>query len=486
MSLHDSIQSTQADPSPATERKLGFALLVIATAQLMLVLDDTIVNVALPSMQRSLHIPPSHLNWVASFYALTFGGLLLAGGRAGDLYGRLRLFRVGIVVFALASMAGGLAPDATTLLIARLVQGCGAALAAPGALSLLTTTFPAGPARTKAIGIYGAMAGVGSVLGLLLGGALTTYVSWRWVLFINVPIAVLVLIGSRVLVPGDSERGSLDLIGAVTATVGIGSVVFGLTSGNTNGWNAPVTLSCFAAGAVLLAAFVMLERTRRAPLVPLGIVRNRSRAGAYTVMLMLGAGMLAMFYLLTLYMQIVRGYSPIHTGLCYLPFVVGLGIAVGGIGPKLFDKLPARAVIAAGLLIYAGGLAWCVATLSPTSDYFVAILPTLVVGGFGVGLVFLGATAVAVHGVAPKESGSAASLQNAGVQVGASIGLSALAATAAIVTKNHIAGHTAASALTDGYVAGLLVGVAIFTLGALMALLTINIRVSAEEVAGHS
>jgi EmrB/QacA subfamily drug resistance transporter len=484
MALHDSIPLTQAGPSPDTEGKLGFALLVIATAQLMLVLDDTIVNVALPSMQRSLNIPTSHLNWVASFYALTFGGLLLAGGRAGDLYGRLRVFRVGIVVFAVASMAGGLAPNATTLLAARLAQGCGAALAAPGALSLLTTTFPAGPTRTKAIGVYGAMAGVGSVLGLLLGGVLTTYVSWRWVLFINVPIAVLVLVGSRTLVPGDSERGSLDLIGAVTATLGIGSIVFGLTSGNTNGWNAPVTLACFAAGVVLLAAFVVLERTRRAPLVPLGIVRNRSRAAAYMVMLMLGAGMLAMFYLLTLYMQIVRRYSPIHTGFAYLPFVVGLGIAVGGIGPKLYDKLPARAVIGAGLLIYGAGLAWCVATLAPTSDYFVAILPTLAVGGFGAGLVFLGATAVAVHGVAPRQSGSAASLQNAGVQVGASIGLSALAATASIVTKNHLAAHTPATALTDGYVAGLLVGAAIFALGALVALLTINIRVSTEEVAG--
>ncbi len=485
MSLHDSIQSVQAGPTSAVQRKFGFALIVIATAQLMLVLDDTIVNVALPSMQRSLHIPTSHLNWVASFYALTFGGLLLAGGRAGDLYGRLRMFRVGIVVFALASMAGGLAPNETTLLIARLGQGCGAAIAAPGALSLLTTTFPAGPARTKAIGVYGAMAGVGSVLGLLLGGALTTYVSWRWVLFINVPIAVLVLIGSRVLVPGDSERGSLDLTGAVTATLGIGSVVFGLTSGNTNGWNAPITLACFAAGAVLLAAFVILERTRRAPLVPLGIVRNRSRAGAYTVMLMLGAGMLAMFYLLTLYIQIVRHYSPMHTGLAYLPFVAGLGIAVGGIGPKLFDKLPARAVIAAGLIIYAGALAWCVCALSPTSGYFVAILPTLVAGGFGGGLVFLGATAVAVHGVAPQESGSAASLQNAGVQVGASIGLSALAATASIVTRNHLASHMTATALTDGYAAGLLAGAAIFALGALVALFAINIRVSAEEVAGH-
>jgi EmrB/QacA subfamily drug resistance transporter len=460
-------------------------VLVIATAQLMLVLDDTIVNVALPSMQRSLHIPTSHLNWVASFYALTFGGLLLAGGRLGDLYGRLRMFRVGIVVFALASMAGGFAPNETALLIARLVQGCGAAIAAPGALSLLTTTFPPGPARTKAIGVYGSMAGVGSVVGLLLGGALTTYVNWRWVLFINVPIAVLVLIGSRMLIPGDSEQGSLDLIGAVTATLGIGSIVFGLTSGNTNGWDAPVTLGCFGAGVVLLATFVVLERTRRAPLVPLEIVRNRSRAGAYAVMLMLGAGMLAMFYLLTLYMQLVRGYSPMHTGLAYLPFVVGIGVSAGGVGPKLLDRLPARAVIAAGLILYAGALTWCACTLSPTSDYFVTTLPTLLVGSFGTGLIFVASTAVGVHGVAPQKSGSAAGLLNAGTQVGASVGLSALAAIAAIVTRSHLQGHTAATAMTDGYIGGLLAGAAIFVIGAVVALLTINIRVSAEELPGH-
>lgn len=485
MSIHDSIQSPQAGLSSAVPRKLGFALLVIAAAQLMLVLDDTIVNVALPSMQRSLHIPTSHLNWIASFYALTFGGLLLAGGRLGDLYGRLRMFRVGTVFFALASMAGGFAPNETALLIARLVQGCGAAIAAPGALSLLTTTFPPGPARTKAIGVYGSMAGVGSVVGLLLGGALTTYVNWRWVLFINVPIAVLVLIGSRMLIPGDSEQGSLDLIGAVTATLGIGSIVFGLTSGNTNGWDAPATLACFGAGAVLLATFVTLECTRRSPLVPPEIVRNRSRAGAYTVMLMLGAGMLAMFYLLTLYMQLVRGYSPMHTGLAYLPFVVGIGASAGGVGPKLLDKLPASAVIGAGLILYAGALTWCACTLSPTSDYVVAILPTLLVGSFGTGLVFVASTAVGVHGVAPQQSGSAAGLLNAGTQVGASVGLSALAAIAAIVTRSHLRGHRAATALSDGYIAGLLAGAAIFVIGAVVALLTINVRVSAEELPGH-
>src|SRR6266571_356651 len=332
MSLNEETRiAPEAVVSPAKDRRLGLALLVIATAQLMLVLDDTIVNIALPSMQRSLHLATSHLNWVISFYALAFGGLLLAGGRAGDLFGRLRVFRVGVGVFTLASVAGGLAPNEAVLLTARVMQGCGAAIAAPCALSLLATTFPAGPARTRALGVYGAMGGLGSVVGLLLGGVLTEYLSWRWVLFINVPIAVLVLIGTGVLVPGDTERGTLDVPGAITATLGIGSLIFALTRGNTNGWNDAGTLASFAAGAVLLAAFVVIERYSRAPMVPPPVVRDRNRGGANAVMLLLGAGMLAMFYLLTLYMQVVRGYSATRTGLAYLPFVAGMLLCAGGL-----------------------------------------------------------------------------------------------------------------------------------------------------------
>lgn len=459
-------------------------MLVIATAQLMLVLDDTIVNVALPSIQRSLRVPPSHLNWVASFYALTFGGLLLAGGRAGDLFGRLRMFHAGLIVFAAASMAGGLAPDSTVLLVARVVQGCGAAIAAPAALSLVTTTFPAGQERTKALGVYGGMAGPGSVLGLLLGGTLVEYVSWRWVLFINVPIAVAVLLGSRILVSGDREPGSLNLVGALTATVGIGSIVYGLTSGAANGWSDPVTLACFVAGAVALAGFVTRERTYRAPLVPIAVLRDRSRAGAYTVMLLLGAGMLAMFYLLTLYMQIVRGYPALRTGLAYLPVIAGTGVAVG-VAPRLVIKLPARAVIAVGLVLYAGAMVWCAAHLTPSSDYFAVILPALLVAGAGSGLVFVAATAVAMHGVAPRDSGAAAGLLNMGLQVGASLGLSALASIAAIVTRNHRTGHTLAAALTDGYASGLLVAALFFSVGAVVALAAVRTRITADEIAGE-
>ena len=251
----------------------------------MLVLDDTIVNVALPAMQRSLHLPASSLNWVISFYALAFGGLQLAGGRAGDLFGRLRLFRAGIVVFVLASMAGGFAPNETVLITARIVQGCGAAMAAPCALSLLAVTFPAGPARTKALGVYGAMAGLGSVVGLLLGGTLTEYASWRWVLFINAPIGIAVLAATwtGVLVPGDTERGRLDVPGAVTATLGIAALIYALTRGGTDGWTDAGTLVAFAAGAVLLVAFAAAERRSRAPMLPLSLIRDRNRGGANAV-----------------------------------------------------------------------------------------------------------------------------------------------------------------------------------------------------------
>ena len=300
-------------------------------------------------------------------------------------------------------------------------------------------------------------------------------------LFINAPIAILVLTGTGVLVPGDTERGTLDVPGAITATLGVGSVIFALTRGNTNGWNDPGTLVSFAAGAVLLAAFGLIERHSRAPMVPPRLVRDRNRAGANAVMLLLGAGMLAMFYLLTLYMQVVRGYSAVHTGLAYLPFVVGVGVASGGLGPRLIGTLPARIVIAAGMLLCAGGLAWYVARLTPASDYFAVMLPAMLAGGTGTGLTFVGCTVTGMREVAPRDSGVAAGLLNTSVQVGSALGLGALAAIASMVTRNRLEGHAVAAALTDGYVAGLLAGAALFTVGAVVAICTVNARISTAE-----
>ncbi len=423
MSLQGGTETApQVAAPPAAGRKPGLALLVIATAQLMLVLDDTIVNVALPSMQRSLHLATSNLNWVISFYALTFGGLLLLGGRAGDLLGRRGVFRFGIIVFTLASLAGG---------------------------------------------------------------TLTEYLSWRWVLFINAPIAVLVLIGTGVLIPGDNDHGALDVTGAITATLGIGSFIYALTRGNTNGWTDAGTLGSFAAGAVLLLAFLLNETRSRAPIVPPRVVRDRNRGGANAVMLLLGTDMLAMFYLLTLYMQVVRGYSAVHTGLAYLPFVAGVGLASGGLGPRLLGALPARAVIAAGMILCAGALAWYVAMLTPASNYYAVMLPAMLAGGTGTGLTFVGCTVTGMRAVTPQDTGIAAGLLNTSLQCGSALGLGALAAIASMVTRSHLPGHTVAAALTDGYVAGLLAGSVIFTAGALVAVFTINAPISAAEAAAH-
>ena len=327
------------------------------------------------------------------------------------------------------------------------------------------------------------MAGLGSVVGLLLGGALTQYLSWRWVLFINAPIAVAVLVGSGMLVPGDRERGTLDLPGAAAATLGIGSLIYGLTRGSTNGWSDAGTLACFAAAAVLLGAFILIERASRAPMLPWRVVRDRNRAGALTVRLLLGTGLLAMFYLLTLYMQVVRGYSALHTGLSYLPFVAGIGLATGGLGPRLLGALPSRAVIAGGMIVSAAALAWYAAVLTPTSGYYAVMLPALLVGGTGTGLVFIGATTTGMRGVAPRDAGVAAGLLNTSLQTGAALGLAALAAIASAVARNQASGHTMAAALTHGYAAGLLAGAILYTAGALVAVFTINAPPSAGPAA---
>jgi EmrB/QacA subfamily drug resistance transporter len=473
---------------PASPRGLGLALLVIAAAQLMLVLDDTIVNVAVPSIQRSLDVPPADLNWVISFYALAFGGLLLVGGRAGDLFGRLRVFRAGIALFTLASVSGGFAPNETALIVSRVVQGCGAALAAPCALSLLAVTFPEGPARTKALGVYGAMGGLGSVLGLLVGGALTEYASWRWVLLINAPIALLVLAGTGlgVLKPGETERARIDVPGAITATLGIGSLIYALSRGTADGWSDAGTLASFAAGAVLVASFLVIERRSRAPMLPSRLVADRNRGGANAVMLLLGLGLLAMFYLLTLYMQVVRHYSPLHTGLAYLPIVVGTGVAVAGLGPRLLAALPAGVVVGAGMGLGAGGLLWVALLLDPGSSYWVTLVPAMLAVGIGTGMTFIGCTVTGMRGVEPRESGVAAGLLNTSVQCGGALGLAALAAIASTVTRNKASsGHAAASALTSGYAAGLLAGAVIYTVAAVVAAGTMNARLTAEEATGH-
>lgn len=310
-------------------RHLGLALFVIAAAQLMVVLDATITNIALPAIQTDLGMSDANLAWVVNSYALAFGGLLLLGGKAGDLFGRRKMFQVGIAVFTLASLLGGMAPNEGLLIGARILQGVGAALAAPSALALITTTFPAGRSRNTAMGVYAAMGGVGATVGLLLGGALTDVLDWRWVFFVNIPIGLAVLAGTRTLVEAERHPGRLDVPGAITGTGGLIALVYGITRGGEHGWTGGLTLASFAAAAALLVAFLFLQARTADPMMPLRLFKDRTRSGSYATMLFIGAGMFATFYFLTLYMQLILGYSPVRTGFAYLPFSFGMATAAG-------------------------------------------------------------------------------------------------------------------------------------------------------------
>ncbi|MEU0001365.1 MFS transporter [Streptomyces microflavus] len=471
-----------AAPAPSGD-KLGLALAVIAAAQLMLVLDNTIVAVALPSMQSALGLSDANLGWVITAYALAFGGLLLAGGRAGDLFGRRRVFRTGLVVFTLASLLGGLAGSGEVLLIARVLQGVGAAIAAPTALSLLASTFPAGPERNKALGVYGAMGGLGSVVGLLLGGALTEFLSWRWVMYINIPIAVAVLIGTSVLKEGERDRGKVDVPGALTATFGFGSLVYGINRAGEKGLGDSTTLIALAVAIVLIVAFIAIQRSSRAPMVPGAVVADKSRAGANAVMFLVGAGMFATFYFLTLYMQIVKGYEPMITGLAYLPFAIGIGIAAGGVGPQLLAKVPERSVIAVGLVIGIAGMVW-LSLLEPGQNAFAVLLPAQLVCGFGLGLVFVTVTIISVRGVSPEDTGIAAGLINTSQQIGGAVGLAILAATASVITEGRLPGDRS-EALTTGYSYGLLIGGGIYLLALIVTLGTIKATAPQSQPQPH-
>ncbi|MEV6479359.1 MFS transporter [Streptomyces sp. NPDC051576] len=467
----------------------GVALAILATTQLMVVLDGTIVNIALPSVQSAFGISADRLAWIVNAYALAFGGLMLVGGRAGDLFGRRRTFRAGIVLFTLASLLGGLAPNAGLLIAARVAQGAGAAVAAPTALSLIATTFPEGRSRNRAMGVYGAMAGLGSTIGLLLGGVLTEYLDWRWVLLVNVPIGVAVLAGTVVLGEGDRGSGRLDLPGAVTGTGGMLSLVYGITRGGRDGWTDGVTLACFAAAAVLLAVFLVLQARGRHPMLPLRVLRNRDRAGSYGVMLCVGVGMFATFYFLTLYMQQVLGYGAARAGLAYLPFSIGMG-ATAGIVSKLVAKVPPRLLTGPGLCIAAAGMFW-LSTLTPGSSYATRLAPAMFVTAIGLGCCFVPMTLSAVSGVARGDSGIASAMLNTSQQIGGALGLAALTTLANSAADDRLphAAQTwitavrshrqdlvvrAVDAMTHGYTSAFTVGSLVFLAGALVAGLAIT------------
>jgi len=436
-----------------TRPRLGLALLVIATAQLMVVLDATIVNVALPYIQRALGFSGSGLEWVVNGYALAFGGLMLLGGRAGDLLGRRRVFIAGLVVFSAASLAGGFATSQAWLLAARAVQGAGAALTAPAALALIATTFPGGRPRNRAMGVYAAMSVAGGAVGLIAGGLLTTYASWRWVLFVNVPIGVTAALAApRVLPESPRQRGRFDLPGAITGTGGIVALVYGLVNAATSPdgvshWGDAKVVASLAASVALLAAFAVIETRSKRPLLPVRLLADRNRTGANLVMLCIGTAIFGMFFFLTVFLQSAWGYSALRTGVAYLPLMAGIFV-FSGVVAQLVARVGARPLLLAGTTATAGGLYW-LSRLTEHGSYAGGVLGPMLVIAAGLGLLFMPVTLVAMARVADQESGVAASLRNTGQQVGGAIGLALLGTVAWTVVANSI--HTQAAAARTGH-----------------------------------
>ncbi|MGH3069265.1 MAG: MFS transporter [Streptosporangiaceae bacterium] len=431
------------------QRHLGLALVVIATAQLMVVLDATIVNVALPDIEKALGFSGTGLEWVVNAYALTFGGLLLLGGRAGDILGRRRVFIAGIILFSVASLIGGFATSQEWLLAARAVQGVGGAIVAPTALSLVTTNFPEGPPRNRAMGVYAAMSIGGAAVGLIAGGLLTTYLSWRWVFFVNVPIGVLVaLMAPRALAESERRPGRFDLPGAITSTLGLAALVYGLTSAATsqNGvshWGDTKVIVSLTAAVVLLVSFVFIESRSKYALMPLRIFRNRDRSSANLIMLCIGTAMFGMFFFLTIFVQTVWGYSALKTGIAYLP-MIGVIMLMAGVSAQLVPRIGARPLLIAGSVIGSGGMFW-LSRINEHSTYASGLLGPMIVTAAGLGMLFMPVTLIALNRVPDRDAGLASSLPNVGQQVGGSIGLALLGTVAWTVVANT-ARHSAEAA----------------------------------------
>jgi EmrB/QacA subfamily drug resistance transporter len=416
----------------------------------MVVLDGTIVNVALPHIQTALGFSDSNLAWVVNAYALAFGGLLLLGGRSGDLLGRRRIFITGILVFAGASLLGGFATDQAWLLTARIAQGVGGAMAAPTALSLIAVTFPEGPPRNRAMGVYASMSVAGAAAGLIAGGLLVSYLNWRWVFFVNVPIGLAVAaLATRVLPESGRSTGRFDLPGAITGTLGVGSLVYGLSSAatTTNGvshWGDTKVIASLAAAAVLLAAFAVIEVRSTHALVPIRVLRSRDRTGAYLISLCVGTALFGIFFFLTIFVQNVWGYSPLKTGIAFLPLVAVI-IVLSGVASQAVNRIGARPLMIAGSASMAGGMFW-LSRITEHASYAGGLLGPMLIIATGLGLLFVPMTLVALTKVRNEDTGVASSLVNVGQQVGGAIGLAILGTVAWSAVASNLRSHTAAAA----------------------------------------
>ncbi len=426
-----------ARPHPA------LVLGVILATYLMIVLDASVVITALPSIGEQLHFSPAGLSWVQSAYALTFGGLLLLGARMGDILGRRRTLMAGIVVFTVASFLGGLAQSEAWLLAARALQGVGAAIAAPSTLALLATSFGEGPERTRALAAYGAVAGGGGSVGLVLGGMLTDWISWRWGLWVNVPVGIaLVWLAPRVLSETERRPGRFDLPGAATSTAGMTALVYGFVRAAESGWGDALTVASFVAAAVLLGSFVVLERRAPQPVTPLGLFASRRRVGAYVARLLVVGGMFSMFFFLSQYLQGVRGFSPLHAGVAFLPMTAVMFSMVRFV-PRLAARWGDTRLLVAGLAVALAGMAW-LSRLDEATPFLGGIALPLALLGLGMGAAIAPLTAAGIAGVDPADAGAASGVVNAAQQLGVSLGISILVSVVAA------AGGAAASESATG------------------------------------
>jgi EmrB/QacA subfamily drug resistance transporter len=462
------------------QQRRWIALILLCVAQFVVVLDASIVNVALPTIGRALHFSESNLPWVVNAYVLTFGGFLLLGGRVADLIGRRRLFMAGLVLFALASLLGGLASTSGQLIAARAVQGVGAAMLSPAALSIVTTTFADGAERNKALGVWGAVAGSGGAAGVLLGGALTQGPGWEWVLWVNVPIGIIAALITPTLIAesrASAQRRHFDFAGALAVTAGLSTLVYALVDANNAGWGSTQTILLLATAALLLLAFVVIEQRSRGPLMPFSILRIRTVSGANVVGLLTGASLFSMFFFISLYMQQVLGYSAIHAGLSYLPLAVSI-IVAAGIASQLVTRVGFKPVLGAGMALIAAGLLWF-SQISVHGSFTSDILGPSLLAAVGLGFAFVPGTIAAVSGVPDREQGLASGMINTAQQVGGALGLAILSA----ISTSTIGSSHAPAVLTRGFHDAFLAGAGIAALGLLATVSLIRTSDSRAHVA---
>ena len=457
------------------------ALFVIAIAQLMVVLDSSIVNIAIPSAKIDLGITDANQSWVITSYTLAFGSLLLLGGRISDFIGRKKSFIIGLLGFAGASALGGLAQSQEILFASRALQGAFGALLTPAALSLINVTFTIPKERARAFGVYGAISGGGAAIGLILGGALTEFASWRWCLWVNVPIAIIAVLFAFPFVHESKAGGehSYDLPGTVTATLGLLSLVYGFTKAAKDGWATTSTLNFFGIAGILLVAFFLIQKNVKNPLLPLRIITERNRGGSYLGSMMVGAGLFSMFLFLGLYLQVILGYSPLKTGFAFLPFSIGI-IIFAGVASQLLPRVGPKPLIIWGLIQSTAGL-YLLTFITPETAYVTHVLPSLIIMSTGMALVFIPISTTALHGIGGRDSGVASAALNTSQQIGGSLGTALLNTIAATSAANYLVNNPGLGdkantfALTHGYTASFKAGAAMLMVGAFVIMVFMKI-----------